>query len=502
MVKNILDSLEINKNTNPDKVAVICEDTSLTYTELFEYSDRLSNKLRTMGLTKGNIVALMFPNIVEFVVSYFAVLKAGGIVLPVNVIDKEENIKYVFDDAEVKYIIHWDRFKDMVDCILGKMKTQMITLGLGGKDLKEQLSYQFSATQMQEQFKRIDIEGNDISAILYTSGTTGYPKGAMHSYKNFAFVAKIWEEILSISPEDRFLAVLPLFHSFSQSVILNSSMWSGATLVLQPRLDIEKTIQIINQNNITLLFAVPAILEKFLSEYQKQKFEIPSVRLCLSGINACSEKIIKRFEETFKITVLESYGTAETLFISACDRINRIRKPYSVGFPIKEIEMEIVDENDSVLSTNDMGEILIRGENNMIGYINHPELTCRVLKKGWFYTGDIGMEDNDRLFFVIDKKFDVIKKGGFAVYPSEIESVIMENEKVKEVAIIGVPDETKIEEIKACVVLNEDANITEEDIINFCKERLPIYKCPKYIEFFKSLPKNSTGKILRKLLKS
>jgi long-chain acyl-CoA synthetase len=279
-------------------------------------------------------------------------------------------------------------------------------------------------------------------------------------------------------------------------------MWSGTSLVLQPRLDIEKTIQIINQNKITLLFTVSAILEKFLSEYQKQKFEMPSVRLCLNGINACSEKVIKKFEETFNITVLENYGTAETLFVSACSRINRIRKPNSVGFPIKEIEMEIVDENDSVLSTNDMGEILIRGENNMIGYVNHPELTCRVLKKGWFYTGDIGMEDNDGLFFVIDKKFDVIKKGGFAVYPSEIESIIMENEKVKEVAIIGIPDEAKIEEIKACIVLNDDANITEEDIIKFCKERLPIYKCPKYIGFFKSLPKNSTGKILRKLLKN
>jgi len=500
-MKSILDALEINKNKNPDKIAVLCEDRELTYSELYEYSDRLANKLRQIGLVKGNVVALMFPNIIEFVISYFAVLKAGGIVLAINVIDDVEDIKFILEDSNVRCIVYWDKFKDLFENVLKRLKHRVSTVSLGGKDLKDQLSYQYSSGEMDDKYKRIVIEENDISSVLYTSGTTGSPKGAMHSHKNFVLVSKIWKELVSITPEDKFLAVLPLFHPFSQIAILNSCIWCGATLVLHPRLNIGETIQIINQNNVTLFFDVPAILRLLLNKYEQEKFEMPSVRLCVSGINSCSEKIVNRFEEVFKIPIIECYGTAETLFIASCSRIGRERKANSVGFPIKEVEMQIVDENDSVLSTNEMGEILIRGENNMIGYINHPELTCKVFRKGWFYTGDIGMEDEDGFFYVVDKKFEVIKKGGFSVYPSEIESVLMENEKVKEVAVIGVPDDTKIEEIKACVILNDEITSTEGEIIEFCRSKLPFYKCPKYVQFFDSLPKSSTGKLLKKLIK-
>ncbi|NVM03231.1 MAG: acyl--CoA ligase, partial [Candidatus Helarchaeota archaeon] len=206
-MKSILDALEINKNANPDKIAVLCENNALTYSELYEYSDRLANKLRQIGLVKGNVVALMFPNIIEFVVSYFAVLKAGGIVLTINVIDNVEDIKFILEDSGVRCIIYWNKFKDLFENVLKRLRNRVLTISLGGKDLKNQLSYQYSSGEMDDRYKRIVIEENDISSILYTSGATGSSKGAMHSHKNFAFVSKIWKELVSITPEDKFLAV-------------------------------------------------------------------------------------------------------------------------------------------------------------------------------------------------------------------------------------------------------------------------------------------------------
>ncbi len=501
-MKTIVDALEINKNTNPDKVAVISENRSLTYSELYEYSDRLTNRLIKMGVVKGDLIALMFPNIIEFVISYFAILKAGGIVLPINVIYNEEEIRFVLEDSDTKYLIYWNKFKNLVENALKELEQDVQTVNLGGNDLKDELGFQYSAGATHQRYKRIIIEEKDVSSVLYTSGTSGSPKGAIHTHKNISNVVKICDELISISPKDNFLAVLPLFHPFSLAIILNPAIWFGATITLQPRLNIEDTIKIINNNNITLFFTVSAILELLIQKYKQEKFEISSLRLCVNGINNCPVKVAKSFEEIFKIPLLECYGTTETLFINSCSRIGIERNENSVGFPIKEIEMQTADENNSVLSSNDVGEIMIQCENVMKGYKNHPELTDKVLKKGWFYTGDIGMEDENGFFYVIDKKFDVIKKGGFSVFPSEIESTIMEFEKVKEAVVIGVPDDNKIEEIKACLILNEDNSATEAEIIEFCKGKLPIYKCPKYVEFFKSFPKSATGKILKKLIKS
>jgi len=273
-MRSILDALEINKNASPERIAVSCEEDVLNYSELYEYSDRLANKLKKIGLVKGDVVALMFPNIIEFVVSYFAVLKAGGVVLTINIIDSVEDIRYVLEDSRVRCIIYWDKFRDLFESILKGLKGRVLSISLGGRDLKNQLGYKYSSGEISDKYKSIDIEENDISSILYTSGTTGPPRGAMHSYKNFAFVSKIWKELLAITPDDKFLAILPLFHPFSQSAILNPCIWCGATLVTLPKLDITETIRVINEKGITLLYVVPEILKLLLKKYEQEKFEL------------------------------------------------------------------------------------------------------------------------------------------------------------------------------------------------------------------------------------
>ena len=500
-MRNILDAFEVNKNTNPNKAAVICEDSTLTYAELYEFSDRFCNKLLQMGFNKGDITAILFPNITEFIISYNAVLKAGGIVLPINVIDKPETISYILKDAGAKYIIYWDRFEELVNTVTGKISGDIVRVSLGKQDLIEELSYQLSSSQLGGRYKSAEVNGDDVAAVFYTSGTTGCPKGAVHPHKNLTFVAKTWKELFSITKEDIFLAVLPLFHPFSQAAILIPSLWYGATLVLHPRINIDEIVEIINKRSVTHLYVVPSLLRMLLQKYDKEKYELPSVKYCVSGINTTIEKDIVRFEEIFKAPVIKCYGTAEILFVASCSRIERGQKARSVGFPVKETEMQIVDRHEYVLSSDDIGEILIRGEHIMTGYINQPEFTSRVLKKSWFFTGDVGMQDEDGFFYVIDKKDDVINKGGFSVYPSEVESILMEHDKIKEAAAVGVYDKMKFEEVKVCVVLNNGERATSEEIIDYCKERLPVYKCPKYVEFLDCLPKSSTGKILRKSLK-
>lgn len=501
-MRSILDAFEINKNTNPDKAAVICEEKVLTYSELYEYSDRFCNKLLQMGLNKGDKAAILFPNITEFVVSYYAVLKAGGIVLPVNVIDTPDIISRILKDAGVKYIIYWDKFENLVNTVKQNLNSEVVAVCLGGNDLPEKLSYQLSSSELQGKYQTAEVSLDDVSSIFFTSGTTGVPKGAVHSHKNLTFVAKIWKELFSITRDDVFLAVLPLFHPFSQTAILIPSLWYGATLVLHPRINIDEIIAAVNRNSVTHLYVVPSLLRMLLQRYDETKYKIPSVKYCVSGINSNIEKDVVKFEEIFKIPLIKCYGTAETLFVATCSRLERGQKPRAVGFPIKEAEIQILDNNGLVLSTNDVGEILIRGEHVMKEYVNQPEFTARALKKGWFYTGDMGMQDDDGFFYVIDKKNDVINKGGFPVYPSEIEYVLMRCDKIKETAAVGVYDKMKFEEVKVFIVLNNGKKATSEDIISYCRENLPLYKCPKYVQFLDSLPKSSTGKILRKSLKN
>lgn len=527
---NLADFVENGARSWPDNPAIIYRGSGITYAQFDAAANRLANALAKSGVGPDDTVAIMLPNLPEFPIAYFAVLKLGAIVVPVNTMFKEMEIRYILEDSRARAIIAWQPAVSEVAKALSQ-PTECRRCLIVGEDVSGESAPRFaSETQFSTLQEAIQTSSprftssarreTDTAVILYTSGTTGRSKGAELTHFNMYRNAVTVADMIGICERDRFVATLPLFHSFGQTHVMNATFARGGAIIPHPRFDAANVLESFRRDGVTLFAGVPTMYVYLLNATEPAGVEtsaaaspaggreddarpsVPnSLRLCISGGAPMPISVLHEFERRFGVVILEGYGLSETSPVACSNRPDRVRKPGSIGLPLKDVEMRVVDDDDRELGPGEVGEIVIMGPNIMKGYLNKPEATAEAMRNGWFHTGDLAYRDEDGYFYIVDRKKDMILKSGYNVYPREVEEVLYRHPAVAEAAVIGVPDPIKGEEVKAYVVLKDGFAATEEELIGHCRELVAPYKCPKYVELLPALPKSATGKILRRELR-
>jgi len=501
----------------PDKTAVVCGASRLTYRQMHGAINQIANGLADAGIGKGDNVALSCLNLPYFALAYYAILKVGATVVPLNVLSTAREIAYYLKDCRAKAYF----------CFQGTAELPMAKAGYEGFQQAESCESFWVmmadpaapssvegavslAEMMAPHSTNYDIantEPGDTAVILYTSGTTGFPKGAELSHSNMVMNALGSKSIMAMVHEDVHVVSLPLFHSFGQTCQMNAGFATGNTLVFIPRFTAEAIFSALQQENGTVFAGVPTMYWALLAyDNQAGRFDMEKIiktfRVGISGGASLPVEIITGFEKKYRIPILEGYGLSESSPVATFNHLDRIRKPGSTGNPIWGVEVGILDADSSPLPTGEVGEVVIRGHNIMKGYYGDPEATASAIKNGWFHTGDLGKLDEDGCLYIVDRVKDLIIRGGFNVYPREVEEVLMTHPAVSLVAVIGVPHDQHGEEIKAYVIRKEGVSISEPELIAWSKEQMAVYKYPRVIQFRESLPMTATGKILKKELKA
>jgi long-chain acyl-CoA synthetase len=504
---NLAILLELSARRDPGKVALILDDMKLRYAEVNGAANKIANGLVKLGVGPGDKVALMLPNTPHFVICYYAILKLGATVVPLNVLFKRHEVEYHLDDSDAVALIAWEGFLE--EAAEGYRKIEvcqhMIVAQAPGSTAElpaEALALNVLLNDNPPTFDTFQTRPDDTAVILYTSGTTGRPKGAELTHFNMFFNAMCGaEKVLKTESSEIGLAVLPLFHSFGQTCVMNALLYAGATISLLPRFEPQKALEVLERDHVTYFAGVPTMYFYLLNFPDSGKYDLSALRRCCSGGSAMPVEVMHAFNQKYNVTILEGYGLSETSPVASFNMLDRPPKPGSIGVPIWGIEMRCVDAEGQAVATGELGEIVIRGHNVMKGYYKRPDATAQSIKDGWFYTGDIAYQDEEGFFFIKDRVKDMIIRGGFNVYPREIEEVLYGHPAIAEAAVIGVPDQALGEEIKAVVALKPGQSADEQTVIDYCKERLAAYKYPRSVEFRDTLPKTATGKILKRELK-
>jgi long-chain acyl-CoA synthetase len=491
MPTNLARLLTESASRHGDRSALRLDDSVLTYDMLNEGASRVAGLLKERGLQQGHPVGVMLPNVPYFGAVYYGVLRAGGVVVPMNVLLKEREISFYLSDSGARLMFAWHAFAESAEQGAAASGTEVIAVKPG----------EFEALLAGASRQPDDIEGedSDTAVILYTSGTTGTPKGAELTHLNMLENCRAGgTELMHISEQDVIFGALPLFHSFGQTCCLNAGVRAGACLTMIPRFEPRKALEIVQRDKVTLFEGVPTMYHALLNYPDRTGYDVSSLRTCVSGGSAMPVEVMRSFEKAFDCIILEGYGLSETSPVASFNHPERERKPGSIGTPIQGVEMKVLDEAGNELPPGEVGEITIRGHNVMKGYWNRPDATAEVLKDGWLLTGDMARMDEDGYFFIVDRKKEMIIRGGFNVYPREIEEVLYEHPAVLEAAVIGVPDDAMGEEVAAAVVLRSGHDASADDVRGFVKERLAAYKYPRHVWFTDELPKGPTGKILKR----
>lgn len=518
-MSNLSALLEQSAERFPDRTAIVLGETRLTYAQVNGAANQVANLLSSRGIEPGDKVALTCPNLPYFTIVYFGILKAGGTVVPLNVLLKGKEVAYHLGDSEAKAYF----------CFEGSAELPMGTAGKQGFDEAPECEQFFLITadpsaespiegvetmgqataQQPPTFETVDADDDDTAVILYTSGTTGKPKGAELRHRNMRDNALMGKALFNADEDnpDTYLCVLPLFHSFGQSVVQNSGFAYGGTVVMLPRFEAGPALRLMLHEKVTFFAGVPTMYWGLLGALE-EGVDVSSLadnlRVAAAGGSALPGEVHKDFKAKMGITILEGYGLSETSPVASFSVWGEEPRVGSIGKPIPGVEMKLINsepgEWEEVTGEDAVGEIAIKGHNIMKGYHNRPEATAEVLQDGWFRTGDLGRKDDDGYYYIVDRSKDMIIRGGFNVYPREIEETLMEHEDVSLAAVIGVPHESHGEEVKAVVILNEGADLTQEDLIAWGKEQMAGYKYPRQVEFVKELPMTATGKILKREL--
>ena len=493
---NIAQNVERGRRFFPNKAALIFEGKSFSYEQLNQLVNCAANGLRNLGIEKGDRVAIYLPNIPEFIFSYLGLLKIGAVVVSINVMLKRDEVWYILNDASVKAIITTEKLRANVpDQDLSCLQYVL----MAGETSLPSLSLEAIMKMSSEEAVAMNMDRKDPAMILYTSGTTGFPKGAVLSHGNV--ISNMYSKVYccGMRPEDKLLLYLPLFHAFGQNAIMNSGFHACATIILQQRFQEEQVLKAVVQNQATMFFGVPAVFAKLLEANIDQR-DLSSVRYFFSAASVLPLELVERWQANYNTRLYEGYGMTETSPF-ACYNHYWKYKPGSIGMPIDNVEMKVVDFEGREVPQGQLGEIIISGPNVMLGYWNRPEETAKAIKDGWFHTGDIGRVDEDGYFYIVDRLKDMINVSGFKVYPSEVERVFYQHPAVAEVAVYGIPNRIKGEIVKANVRLKAGELVSKKNLMKFCKERMATYKVPQEIELVDFLPKNSTGKVLKRELR-
>jgi long-chain acyl-CoA synthetase len=475
----------------PDGPAVRLNDVELTYAGLDDRSARLATLLREKGMERGDRVGVMLPNVPEFPVAYYGVLRAGGIVVPMNVLLKRREIAFYLEDSGAKLLLAWHGFA--AEARDGAADADAETIDVEPAAFAELLEG-FEPTP-----GLVDTDGEDTAVILYTSGTTGKPKGAELTHLNLARNADISARTTcEIEPGNVVLGALPLFHSFGQTVSMNASLQVGACLTMLPRFDPGEALEVMQRDGVTHFYGVPTMYGALLHHPDRESFDTSALRRCITGGASMPIEVLRGFEEAFGAIVLEGYGLSETSPVSCSNHPGRERKAGSIGTPIEGVEMRLLDEEDEPVAQGEVGEVVIRGHNIMKGYWRRPEATEEAMRGGWFHSGDMARTDEDGYFYIVDRKKDLIIRGGYNVFPREVEEILYEHPKIREAAVVGIPHEQLGEEVGAAIVVHDGEQLAPGEVSAYVKERIAAYKYPRAVWFVDELPKGPTGKILKR----
>jgi long-chain acyl-CoA synthetase len=474
-----------------DRVALKLDDVEVNYAMLDEGSARVAGLLKAGGFEPGDRAGIMLPNVPYFALIYYGVLRAGGIVVPMNPLLKGREVAFYLSDSGAKVLFAWHGFEEPATKGSEEVGAELhlVTPGefeklLGGAESDHDVA---------------DRDESDTAVLLYTSGTTGKPKGAELTHANLHRNATLAQGMFDTGPEDVVLGALPLFHSFGQTCGLNATMVGGGTITLIPRFDPQKALEIIQRDKVTIFEGVPTMFSAMLHVEDRDSYDVSCLRVCASGGSAMPGEVLRGFEDAFKCKVLEGYGLSETSPVASFNPPDRERKIGSIGMPVEGVEFKLVDDDRNEVAEGEVGEIAIRGHNIMKGYWDREEATREAIDSdGWFYTGDMAKRDDEGYYFIVDRKKELIIRGGYNVYPREIEEVLYEHPAVREAAVVGVPHDELGEEVGAAVALKEGESVSEDELRDHVKENVAAYKYPRKIWFVDELPKGPTGKILKR----
>lgn len=499
LYKNLGELLNTSAKKHPKHTALVFGSKKITYKELDQITTDIAAGLVKSGIKPGEKVALFLDNCPEFVISYYAILKAAGVVVPINYMFKMEETKFILQDSEAVAMVTSRPYLEMA----GELRLRV-------DSLKSIIISDFKKIRGHHQalLEKISPDPHDLAVILYTSGTTGFPKGAMLSHYNLISNAYDSSRAIKATYRDGFICILPLFHSFAATVCMNLPLLIGAKIVIMKSVrPFKRVIRAIRRNNVRVFVGIPSIYTILKNMKLPKVFRTPLIKLfnpikvCISGAAALPVDTFRGFERKFRIPLLEGYGLTEASPVVTLNPLKGPRIAGSIGISLsKNIELKIVNEQGKDLPAEGIGELLVKGPNVMRGYYKKEEASAEVLKDSWLYTGDMAKFDRRGYIYIVGRKKEMVNVRGLNVYPREIEEVLYQNPKIKEAAVIGILDEHKGEVPKGFVVLKEGEKAGEHEIIQYLRERLAPYKIPKYVEFRESLPKNTTGKILKRLL--
>jgi len=489
---NLAASLARNAADNPDRVAIHLGDQTTSYGELDDQSARVAGLLAARGIAPGTPIGIMLPNVPEFASVYYGILRTGAVVVPMNPLLKAREIAYYLGDSGAPVIFAWHITAPEVE--IGAKEAGAEAILVDPATFPDILATASPAPQV------IDRAAYDTAVVLYTSGTTGHPKGAELTHANLINNVEVSAaDLFQLGPDDLIFGGLPLFHAFGQTCTLNAAIMTGASLTVLPRFDAAKALGILADQRVTIFAGVPTMFSALLHVPDRSGYDVSALRLCISGGAAMPVEVLRQFEDAFDCIVLEGYGLSETSPVASFNHPGRERKPGSIGTPIRGVEMRVVDASGAEVPQGEVGEIAIRGHNIMKGYLNRPEATAEAVSDdGWFRTGDIGRVDEDGYYYIVDRKKDLIIRGGYNIYPREIEEVLYEHPEVAEAAVVGIPHPELGEEVGAAVALKPGATVTPDELRSYVKSQVAAYKYPRRVWIVDALPKGPTGKILKK----
>lgn len=507
--------LDGSAQTVGERTAIIADGETWSYGRLDRAVSQFANVLVAAGIEEGDRIVLACPNRIEFAIAFFGILRAGAAVVPVSILSKRREVAFVLEDTQATALV----------CFSG---SEELRLGEEGRaafdgastcrhfwyvaDDPSEKRWEGLPTLMEslagheERFETVMTAAEAIAVILYTSGTTGKPKGAVLSHQNIFTTALTAGRLSNLGPDDVQLVTLPLFHCYAQTVQLNAGLYYGCSLVLLQRFDPDLVLQAMQDHEVTLFCGVPTMYWSLLNHRGADKYDLKKIasnlRLGCSGGAPIPVEVIRGVEEKYQFQILEGYGLSETSAMATFNQSHRPRKVGSVGLPVWGVDVQVVDEDMTQLPVGKRGEVVIRGHSVMQGYFNRPDLTEEVFRGGWFHTGDVGEMDEDGYLYIVDRTKDMIIRGGFNVYPREIEEVLATHPAISLSAVIGVPHEKYGEEIMAFTILKEGVMVTEDEIKIWSKREMSSYKYPRIIRIVSALPLGATGKVLKKELRS
>jgi long-chain acyl-CoA synthetase len=486
LAQNLADTVQEHR----DRVAIKLDDIQLPYALVDEAAARAAGLLKEAGIGPGDRVGLMLPNLPYFPFLFYGAMRLGAIVVPMNPLLKEREVAFHLQDSGAKLLIAWHQFEEAATAGAAGAGAEALMVKPG--EFEERVG---RAEPVREIAGR---EDDDTAQILYTSGTTGTPKGAELTHGNLRSAAQMSVDLVHSNPDEVVFGALPLFHVFGLTSGLNSAVRAGAELTLLPRFDPAKALEIVQRDGVTILLGVPTMYSAMLHQEGADQYDTASLKFCVSGGAAMPVEVLRAFEQQFDCKVLEGYGLSETCGIASFNRPDRERKAGSIGTPVPGIDMKLVDDDGNDVPQGEVGEILIRGPVVMKGYWQREDATRDTLLEGWLKTGDMGTVDADGYFFVVDRKKEMIIRGGFNIYPRELEEVLYEHPAVREAAVVGLPHESLGEEVGAAVALKEGEHVEPDEIRAYMKERVAAYKYPRIVWIVDDLPKGPTGKILKR----